>query len=97
MEIDGFDFDFGNLPKCLSHGVTVKEIELLFEGDFIVIRDVEINGERRVHGYGQVENRWIFCVFAWRGRRIRPVSVRYMHDKEVRRHARAESNPKEDS
>ena len=97
MEFDGFDFDAGNLPKCLSHGVSMKEIELLFAGEFVVVREAEINGERRLHGFGRVEDRWIFCVFSWRGPRVRPISVRYMHGKEVRRHAEFEPRPQDDS
>ncbi len=85
MKFNGFDWDSGNLPKCLGHGVSVKEIEALFAGDFYVVRDTIVAGERRMLGFGAGAGRWIFCVFPWRGDRIRPVSVRYMHDKEVRR------------
>ena len=75
------------LAKCLSHGVSLAEIEALFRGRVVVVMDAEINGERRLHACGRVEGRWIFCAFTWRGRRIRPVSVRYMHQKEIRRYA----------
>ena len=37
-------------------------------------------------GFGEVATRWIFCVFTQRGERIRPVSVRDMHEKEVKRY-----------
>jgi uncharacterized DUF497 family protein len=37
-------------------------------------------------GFGEGAGRWIFCAFTWRGAKIRPVSVRFMHDKEVRRY-----------
>jgi predicted DNA binding CopG/RHH family protein len=33
--------------------------------------------------FGKGAGRWFFCVFTWRGDRIRPVSVRFMHEKEV--------------
>jgi hypothetical protein len=86
MKFGGFDWDSGSLPKCLGHGVSVKEIEALFAGDVYVVRDAAVAGERRVLGFGNGAGRWIFCVFTWRGDRIRPVSVRYMHDKEVKRY-----------
>ena len=86
MKLGGFDWDNGNLPKCLGHGVSVKEIEALFAGDVYVVRDAIVAGERRMLGFGEGASRWIFCVFTWRGAKIRPVSVRFMHDKEVRRY-----------
>jgi uncharacterized DUF497 family protein len=86
MKFSGFDWDSGNLPKCLGHGVSVKEIEALFAGDVYIVRDTIVAGERRTLGFGEGGGRWIFCVFTWRGDRIRPVSVRYRHDKEVRRY-----------
>ena len=39
-------------------------------------------------GFGDGAGRWIFCVFTWRGSRIRPVSVRFMHEKEVKRYVK---------
>jgi uncharacterized protein len=86
MQFDGLEFDGANLPKCLSHGVSLEGIEALFRTRMVVVLDAEINGERRLHGYGNVGRRWIFYAFTWRGRRIRPVSVRYMHKKEIRRY-----------
>src|ERR1700737_2559125 len=83
MKFGGFDWDSGNLPKCLGHGVSLAEIEALFAGDVYVVRDTIVVGERQVLGFGKGAGRWIFCVFTWRGNRIRPVSVRFMHEKEV--------------
>jgi len=86
MQFGGFDWDSGNLPKCLGHGVSLAEIEALFRGDVYIVRDTTVGGERRVLGFGKGAGRWIFCVFTWRGDRIRPVRVRFMHDKEVKRY-----------
>ena len=61
-----------------------QKIEALFAGDVTIVRDTIVLGERQVLGFGA--GRWIFCVFTWRGNRIRPVSVRFMHDEEVRRY-----------
>ncbi len=86
MKFGGFDWDSGNLPKCLSHGVSLSEIEAFFKGDVYVVRDTMVAGERRLLSFGNGAGRWIFCVFTWRENRIRPVSVRFMHAKEVKRY-----------
>jgi predicted DNA binding CopG/RHH family protein len=78
MKFGGFDWDSGNLPKCLGHGVSLAEIEALFAGEVFVVHDTLVVGERRVLCFGKGAGRWIFCVFTWRGNRIRPVSVRFM-------------------
>jgi predicted DNA binding CopG/RHH family protein len=33
MKLGGFDWDSGNLPKCLGHGVSLAEIEAFVRGD----------------------------------------------------------------
>jgi uncharacterized DUF497 family protein len=58
----------------------------LFRGDIYIVRDTVVPGERRVLGFGKGAGRWIFCVFTWRGDRVRPVSVRFMQDKEASRY-----------
>jgi uncharacterized DUF497 family protein len=50
------------------------------------VRDTVVTGERQILGFGNGAGRWIFCVFTRRGNRIRPVSVRFMHEKEVKRY-----------
>ena len=83
-EVRGFDWDSGNLSKCLGHGVSLAEIEALFAGDVYIVRDTIMSGERRSRGFGDGAGRWIFWVFTRRGNRIQPVSVRFMHEKEVK-------------
>ena len=87
LKFGGFDWDSGNLPKCLNHGVSLAEIEALFAGDVYLVDEKNDGQETRSLACGTVNERWVFCVFVWRGDRIRPVSVRYMHEKEVRRYA----------
>ena len=72
--------------RNVGHGVSLAEIEALFRGDVYIVRDSVVGGERRTLAFGNGAGRWIFCVFTWRGDRIRPVSVRFMHDKEVKRY-----------
>ena len=86
--IDGFDWDDGNRAKCQRHGVSIAEIESLFEGSVITIPDDEHSiVERRLRAIGRAASgRHVFVVFTIRrfGRRvIRPISARYMHQKEV--------------
>lgn len=68
MKFGGFDWDSGNLPKCLGHGVSLAEIEALFAGEVFVVRDTLVVGERRVLCFGKGAGRWIFCVLylAWK-------------------------------
>ena len=51
MRFGGLDWDSGNLPKCLSHGVTLGEIEALFADDVYIVRDTIVGGERRTLGF----------------------------------------------
>jgi uncharacterized protein len=90
MEFDGFDWDRGNWPKCGSHGVTKLEIELVLRGELITNFDPEPT-EQRLRAVGKNQTgRSVFVVYTVRetdGRRlIRPISARFMHDKEVRRY-----------
>jgi predicted DNA binding CopG/RHH family protein/uncharacterized DUF497 family protein len=66
MHFGGFEWDSGNLPKCLGHGVSLAEIEALFRGDVYIVRDSVASGERRTLAFGNDAGRWIFCVFTWR-------------------------------
>ncbi|HZC97555.1 MAG TPA: BrnA antitoxin family protein [Bradyrhizobium sp.] len=52
MHFGGFDWDSGNLPKCLGHGVSLVEIEALFGGDVYIVSDSIIGGERRTLAFG---------------------------------------------
>lgn len=83
MQLDGFDWDEGNRTKCLKHGVSIAEIEeALHVIDFVV--DDPFSGERRYRTVGKTrQGRYVFAVFTVRGTRLRPISVRYMHEKEV--------------
>jgi uncharacterized protein len=91
-EFDGFDWDSGNRGKCQKHGVSLAEIERLFERTAIVGPDVSHSGgEHRFRAVGTTaKGRRVFLVFTWRtkdGKRLlRPISARYMHKKEVVAH-----------
>jgi uncharacterized protein len=95
--VAGFDWDTHNIGKCQKHGVALDEIETLFADGLAVRPDIaHSNAEERFQGIGRTRaGRHIFVVFTIRfldgGRHIRPVSARYMHDKEVTRYA--QDNP----
>jgi uncharacterized DUF497 family protein len=90
----GFDWDQGNEANCQKHGVSVAEIEAVFEGDPLVSPDLaHLVAEARFVAIGRNgAGRLVFVIFTLReigGRRmIRPVSARYMREKECRRYGR---------
>ena len=87
--IAGFDWDTGNLAKCRKHGVSIKEIEFLFAaGPFIAPDPKHSGAEDRLIAVGRnAMGRALFVAFMFRNVdgtfRIRPVSARYMHRKEI--------------
>jgi uncharacterized DUF497 family protein len=91
MKVEGleFDWDEGNREKCEKHGLSVQEIESLFQGPISVFPDPEhSNEEERFIGIGRTEEgRSVFIVFTLRIRDgtalTRPISARYMHKKEI--------------
>lgn len=87
MKIIGFDWDAGNWPKCGKHGVSREEIEQVFAGNPAVLPD-PFPDEPRMRAIGTTgDGRYVFAVFMLREingqTRIRPISARYMHQKEV--------------
>ena len=90
MQIDGFDWDAGNLGKCQSHGVSIAEIEAVVSGGFGVFPDLAHSTlEKRLRGIGRNSaGRWVFFAFTLREKDgqslIRPVSARFMHAREIR-------------
>jgi|SRR5882724_3351486 len=89
MEFAGFDWDRGNRKKCQKHGLSLAEIESVFDRPVVILPDAENSkDERRFRAIGTTANgRNAFVVFTQRkggdGVLIRPISARYMHKKEV--------------
>jgi uncharacterized DUF497 family protein len=89
MEFGGFDWDRGNRKKCQKHGLSLTEIESVFNRPVVILPDAENSkDERRFRAIGTTANgRNAFVVFTQRkggdGVLIRPISARYMHKKEV--------------
>jgi uncharacterized DUF497 family protein len=89
MKVAGFEWDAGNREKCQKHGVSLGEIEALFTRPVMMLPDQAHSvTEARLKAIGRTETgRNIFVVFTLRehdGQKyIRPISARYMHQKEV--------------
>jgi len=74
----------------LTHGVSIKEIEyVLLNGPVIITDPYPDEDRRRAIGRNNID-RFVFVVFTSRivdGRiAIRPVSARYMHQKELKKY-----------
>jgi uncharacterized DUF497 family protein len=101
MEFSGFDWDQGNRIKRQKHGVSIAEIESLFRRDVSIAPDLQHSvHEERFKAVGASERgRKIFVAFTMRRRDgeilLRPVSARYMHQKEVDYHEKATSHADE--
>jgi uncharacterized DUF497 family protein len=84
------DWDDGNWPKCGKHGVSQAEIAEVFANDPRVAPDLEHSQlEERFQAIGQTHaGRFVFVAFTIRVkdgvRCFRPVSARFMHEKEIR-------------
>ena len=89
--VQGFDWDAGNRDKCQKHGLTLEEIESVFMESPRIAPDLKHSiAEERLVAYGRTEEgRLAFVVFTFRERNgeslIRPVSARYMGQKEAKR------------
>ena len=102
MQIKGgvveFEWDKWNLDKSyVKHGVTPKEVEEIFvdESSFVLPDIKHSQKEERFIIVGKtLEKKDLFVVFVVRGRKIRMVSARRMHRKEVLRYEKLKENTK---
>ena len=90
MQVAGFDWDEGNWPKCGKHGVSREEIEEVLSGTPVVMPD-PFPEESRMRAIGTTAaGRYVFLVFMLRQidgeTSLRPISARYMHQKEIAHH-----------
>ena len=104
MVLARFDWDDGNAAKCQKHGVSVEEIEFVIRsGPFIQPDHKHSIDEARFIAIGpNPAGRLTFVVYTLRvsdeEEVVRPVSARFMHDKEIRRYVdqrRAEGSDNE--
>ncbi|TSA04312.1 MAG: BrnT family toxin [Methylococcus sp.] len=90
MKFAGFEWDEGDWLKFSKHGVTHREIEYVLLQEPAVMPDPNPD-EPRMRAIGKTEaGRYVFLVFMLRKvgsqTRLRPISARYMHNKEVDRY-----------
>jgi uncharacterized DUF497 family protein len=92
MEFDGFDWDDGNRAKCCKHGVGLAEIEFVLANPDYLSEDPthSIHEQRSIAVGSGPGGRVMFVAFTVRKLDgmvlLRPVSTRYMHEKEFRRY-----------
>jgi uncharacterized protein len=89
LRVNGFDWDDGNRAKCQKHGVSITQIEALFEHNPRIAPDPKHSAdEDRLIAVGRTSTgRPVFVAFTIRTknrrRLIRPVTARYMHAREI--------------
>jgi hypothetical protein len=82
-----FEWDEGNRKKCTKHGVRIDEIESAFLALRYTPSTQGHPSETRYVGTGlAATGRYLFLVFTIRSERIRVISARYMHAKEITRY-----------
>ncbi len=87
-----FDWDSGNSGKCLKHGLGVDEIEAAFRSGALIAPDSKHSDkeQRYIAIARNAAGRPMFVAFTHRQRDgvtlVRPVSARYMHEKEVQKY-----------
>ena len=92
MRFSGFEWDDGKWPKCGKHGVTREEIEHLFASARVAPDLLHSEQETRYIAVGRNQSgRAMFVAFAIKQAQgglhlIRPISARFMHEKEVQRY-----------
>ena len=80
----GFDWDEGNLQK-VAERMHPAIAELAFRGSPYVADDpLHSMEEKRWMLINQVEDRHVFVIFTKRKERIRIITARFMHSKEVK-------------
>jgi len=70
MEIAGFDWDNGNQEKCKKHGITMDEVESVFNNRPYVSSNLKHHSEEeRYHAVGKTFNgRYAYVVFTFRNK-----------------------------
>ncbi len=98
MKIAGFEWDSGNREKCQKHGVSLADIEHVLRHEPRIAPDVKHSRiEQRLIAIGRTPaGRPVFIAFTLRPTsrgmsRIRPISARFMHAKEIKAYEKEDS------
>ena len=95
IAIVGFEWDAGNREKCERHGLSPSLVEEFLRGEVWVAPDLRHSEkEDRFLAVGRSPTkRPMIVAFTFRSRFgeafIRPISARYMHEKEKKKYAKA--------
>lgn len=95
IKISEIEWDDGNRLKCQKHGVSLAEVEHILLCDRTRILDDVSHSSAEKHYIAvgcTAQNRWVFVAYTFRSTMgiisIRPISARYMHDKEVQNYGK---------
>jgi uncharacterized DUF497 family protein len=98
VKADGFDWNAGNRLKCQKLGLSIAQIEhVVSHAETLIVPDDKNSAlETRFIAVGRTpEGRFAFVAFTLRVREgqllVRPISARYMHEKEVARYEKESS------
>lgn len=93
-----FEWDEGNLDKSYrKHGVTIQETEEIFISEQLyVAKDIKHSEiEERFIAFGKTnEGKYLFVVFTFRYEKVRIISARRIHKKEVEKYEKAKEDTK---
>lgn len=95
-KILAFEWDEGNIDKSYEkHGISPKEAEEVFVSEelFVLPDKKHSKAEKRHIALGKTqEGKNLFVVFTLKGKKIRIISARRMHRKEVLRYEKTKKN-----
>jgi len=82
--LTGFEWNEGNLKKILKR-MEASTAEMAFQGEpWVALSKKLLGSEKRWFLINKVTEKYIFIVFTVRKNKIRIISARYMHQKEVK-------------
>ena len=93
LAFSGFEWDDGNRRHCQKHGLSSKQIEHFLQQDNLLVAPDVLHAqqEERYLAIGRARTgKPMLVVFTIKKVnetvRLRPISARYMHDKEARKY-----------
>ena len=91
-----FDWDKNNSSKSyIKHSITSKEAEEIFVSEDLLTREDPVHSvaEERYIAIGKTnEGKHLFVVFTYREEKVRIVSARRMHQKEINKYEKTKTN-----